>query len=119
MDNLQFVQQIYHGKNCYADSMTPEQIDLLHIPSGVESIVQKMINEKRIVFLTGNPGDGKTFIIKALKGLLDDVFVVTDMNSMPDWKLPQLAQRINDCYINGEPCVIAANEFPFHKIAFY
>ena len=116
MDNLQFVQQIYHGKNCYADSMTPEQIDLLHIPSGVESIVQKMINEKRIVFLTGNPGDGKTFIIKALKGLLDNVFVVTDMNSMPDWKLPQLAQRINDCYINGEPCVIAANEFPFHKL---
>ncbi len=86
MDNLQFVQQIYHGKNCYADAMTSEQIDLLHIPSGVESIVRKMINEKRIVFLTGNPGDGKTFIIKALKEFLDDVFVVTDMNSMPDWE---------------------------------
>lgn len=116
MDNLQFVQQIYHGKNCYADSMAPEQIDLLHIPSGVEAIVRKMINEKRMVFLTGNPGDGKTFIIKALSSFLDDVFVVTDMNSIPDSDLPQLAKRINDCYINGEPCVIAANEFPFHKL---
>lgn len=116
MDNLQFVQQIYHGKNCYADSMTPEQIDLLHIPSGVESIVRKMVSEKKIVFLTGNPGDGKTFIIKALKGFLDGVFVVTDMNNIPESDLPQLAQRINECYINGEPCVIAANEFPFHKL---
>lgn len=116
MDNLQFIQQIYHGKNCYADSMTPEQIDLLHIPSGVESIVRKMISEKRMVFLTGNPGDGKTFIIKALKDFLDGVFVVKDMNDMPDEELPQLAEHINDCYINGEPCVIAANEFPFHKL---
>ena len=64
MDNLQFVQQIYHGKNCYADSMSPEQIDLLHIPSGVESIVRKMINEKKIVFLAGNPGDGKHLLLR-------------------------------------------------------
>lgn len=116
MDNLQFIQQIYHGKNCYADSMTSEQIDLLHVRSGVEAIVRKMIAEKKIVFLTGNPGDGKTFIIRSLGNILDGVFVVTDMNSIRDTELDQLADKINECYSNGEPCVIAANEFPFHKL---
>lgn len=116
MDNLQFIQQIYHGKNCYADSMTPEQIVLLRVPSGVEIIVRKMVRENRIVFLTGNPGDGKTFIIKALEASLEGVFVITDMNGIPDRELPHVADRINECYVKGRPCIIAANEFPFHKL---
>lgn len=116
MNNLQFVQQIYHGRNCYSDSMTVEQIELLHVTSGVEAIVRKMVEARKIVFLTGNPGDGKTFIIKALGNCLHDVFVVTDMNSMPDTELPQLVDKLYDCYVSGKPCVIAANEFPFHKL---
>ena len=50
MDNLQFIQRLYNGKNCYSDSMTSEQINLLHVPSGVEAIIKKMVSEKRIVF---------------------------------------------------------------------
>ena len=75
MDNLQFIQRLYKGKNCYSDSMTSEQINLLHVPSGVEAIIQKMVLEKRIVFLTGNPGDGKTFIIKALYPDDNDIYI--------------------------------------------
>ena len=117
IDNLQFIQQIYHGRNCYADSMSAEQIDLLHVPSGVEAIVRKMVSEKKIVFLTGNPGDGKTFIVRSLESFLNGVFVVTDMNSIPNQDFPQLADKIFECYSKGEPCVIAANEFPFHKLS--
>lgn len=116
MDNLQFIQRLYNGKNCYSDSMSDEQISLLHIKSGVESIIEKMVAEKRVVFLTGNPGDGKTFIIRALSGCLKDVYVVTDLNSVTDQDLEPVMDAINDCYMNGKPCVIAANEFPFHKL---
>lgn len=116
MDNLQFIQRLYNGKNCYSDSMTPEQIDLLHITSGVESIIKKMMVEKRIVFLTGNPGDGKTFIIKALHPDESEIYIETDLNSISDEQLINVIKRINDCYESNKPCIIAANEFPFHKL---
>ncbi len=116
MDNLQFIQRLYNGKSCYSDSMTSEQIDLLHIPSGVESIIKKMIAEKRIVFLTGNPGDGKTFIIKALHPDENEIYIETDLNSISDEQLINVIEKINECYENNKPCIIAANEFPFHKL---
>ena len=116
MDNLQFVQRMYNGKNCYSDSMTDEQIASLHIPSGVEKILQKMISENRIVFLTGNPGDGKTFIIRSSQAILSGVYVETDLNSITNDGLEAVADRIYDCYMNAKPCVIAANEFPLHKL---
>lgn len=116
MNNLQFIQRLYNGKNCYSDSMSSEQIELLHIPSGVEAIIQKMIEEKRIVFLTGNPGDGKTFIIKALQLDSDKVYIETDLNSTSDSELLAVMEKINFCYENNHPCIIAANEFPFYKL---
>ena len=116
MDNLQFIQRLYNGKNCYSDSMTSEQINLLHVPSGVEEIIKKMVSEKRIVFLTGNPGDGKTFIIKALYPDSNDIYIETDLNSISDRQLSVVMERINDCYENNKPCIIAANEFPFYKL---
>ena len=67
MSYLDFVKKLYNGKNCYSDHMSADEIDLLHIPSGVENIIKEMLQKKKLVFLTGNPGDGKTFIIKAIK----------------------------------------------------
>ena len=117
MNNLQFIQRLYKWKNCYSDSMTDEQIELLHIPSGVETIISKMISENRMVFLTGNPGDGKTFIIRALTEQLDGVYVLTDLNSVTDTEMDEVIENIVNCYYKNKPCVIAANEFPFHKLS--
>ena len=117
MNNLQFIQRLYKGKNCYSDSMSDEQIDLLHIPSGVEAIITKMVGDNRMVFLTGNPGDGKTYIIRALSKLLENVYVVTDLNSVTEPELDYVIEEIYACYCKNKPCVIAANEFPFHKLA--
>ena len=118
MDNLQFIQCIYYGKNLYADSMTQEQLDVLHIKSGIEEIISKMIGENRIVFLTGNPGDGKTFIIKYQEKILKSVYTITDLNSidLESEKGMELVDRLYDCYINDKPAIIAANEFPFHML---
>lgn len=116
MDNLQFIQRLYNGKSCYSDSMTSEQIDLLHIQSGVEAIIIKMVLEKRIVFLTGNPGDGKTFIIKALHPDSNEVYIETDLNSISGLQLAEVMEKISYCYENNKPCIMAANEFPFYKL---
>ena len=43
-------------------------------------------------------------------------FVETDLNSISDRQLSVVMERINDCYENNKPCIIAANEFPFYKL---
>ena len=119
MDNLQFIQRLYNGKNCYTDAMTDEQIELLHIESGVERIIKRMINENKMVFLTGNPGDGKTYIIRSQKALLDGIYTIPDLNSiaLDEEEGAKILEELYSCYKNEEPCVIAANEFPFHKLS--
>lgn len=64
MSNLDFVKKLYNGKNCYSDHMSEEELGLIHISSNVEDIILNLLKANKIVFLTGNPGDGKTFLIK-------------------------------------------------------
>lgn len=64
MDNLQFIQRLYNGKYCYSDSMTEEQISLLHIASGVEDIIRLMVEQRRIVFLTGTLEMARRLLLK-------------------------------------------------------
>lgn len=118
MNSLQFVKKLYNGKNCYSDSLTNEEIALLHIPSGVEKTVEEMVKQNRIVFLTGNPGDGKTYIIRAIEEHLTakNIYIQKDMNSVSDEQLKDVITQISDCFHNGKSCVIAANEFPFFKL---
>jgi hypothetical protein len=48
MNSLQFIKKLYNGKNCYSDSLTEEEIALLHIPSHIEQIVKDMVTANRI-----------------------------------------------------------------------
>lgn len=118
MGDLQFIKKLYNGKNCYSDSLTAAEIALLHISSGVESIVEEMVNANRIVFLTGNPGDGKTYIIRALEDRLSQkkIYIEKDMNSISNEQLGTVISNIVDCYYNNKSCIIAANEFPFFHL---
>lgn len=118
MNNLQFIKKLYNGRNCYSDSLTESEIEQLHIYSGVEAIVEKMVKDNRIVFLTGNPGDGKTYIIRAIEQTLKrkNVYVEKDLNSVADDKIEKVISNILKCYHNNKSCIIAANEFPFFKL---
>jgi len=118
MNSLQFIKKLYNGRNCYSDSLTEDEIALLHIPSGVERIVEEMVDANRIVFLTGNPGDGKTYIIRALEPKLTrkKVYIEKDMNSVTDERMNDVISKIVECYHNNKSCIIAANEFPFFKL---
>ena len=74
-------------KNCYSDPLTPEEIELIHIRSTTENIISQMLEDKKIIFLTGNPGDGKTYIIKALDSVINKVnaYVEMDLSSIEDY----------------------------------
>lgn len=87
MSKLDFIKKLYNGKNCYSDHMNKDELGFLHISSGVEPLVSDMLDKHKLVFLTGNPGDGKTFIIKAIEPCIirNNVFVKTDFNEVTNY----------------------------------
>lgn len=116
MDNLDFIKKLYNGKNCYSDHMSEEQLELLHLKSEVEKIIVEKVNDNKIVFLTGNPGDGKTFIIQAIKSQIDinKVYIERDLNTVSNYN--DVSKKIIECYSNNKGAIIAVNEYPFYLL---
>lgn len=116
MSNLEFVKKLYNGKNCYSDHMSDKELSLIHIESRVEDIILELINSNKIVFLTGNPGDGKTFLIKRHEEemLSRNAFIEKDINRVANYE--EVATKIVECYRNGLPAVIAVNEYQFYQL---
>lgn len=68
---LQFVRDFYRGSSAYADHILPELLSAIHLGTKLDdAIIQAALDGKDIV-LTGNPGDGKTHIIRLLKNKLE------------------------------------------------
>ena len=116
MSRLEFVRKLYNGRNCYSDHMSDEEIKQIHLSSGVEGIISEMLKKDKLVFLTGNPGDGKTFIIKALCNEINErsAYVETDLNNVKDYS--PVVSHIIQCYDEKKPAVIAVNEYPFIQL---
>lgn len=116
MSKLEFVKKLYNGKNCYSDHMSADELNLLHISSGVEKNIIEMLNKQKIVFLTGNPGDGKTYIIKAISQDIENTnaYVETDMNNITGYT--RIIEDIVECYNSRRPAIIAINEYPFFQL---
>lgn len=116
MTKLDFIKKLYNGKSCYSDHMSEDELELLHISSKVEGLICEMLKKGKIVFLTGNPGDGKTFIIKAINDTVvaTNAYVQRDMNSEDGYSAT--AEDIISCYRKHRPAIIAINEYPFMRL---
>ena len=51
MSKLEFIKKLNNGKNCYSDHMSPEELQLLHITSNVERLINDMLGKGKIIFL--------------------------------------------------------------------
>lgn len=70
-EGLQFVRDFYRGSSGYADHIDSALLSKIHLETKLDkAIVDAVIAGKDIV-LTGNPGDGKTHIIRMLKKKLE------------------------------------------------
>lgn len=116
MSKLDFIKKLYNGRNCYSDHMGSDELALLHIESKAEAIVDELLKQHRIVFLTGNPGDGKTFIIKAIEKVIDETkaYCETDLNNVGDYTV--VAKELVKCYAVQRPAIVAVNEYPFLQL---
>lgn len=68
---LQFVRDFYRGSSAYADHISPELLSVIHLETKLDDAIMTAALAGKDIVLTGNPGDGKTHIIRLLKNKLE------------------------------------------------
>ena len=68
---LQFIRDFYRGTSAYADHVDEELLSYIHLTTKLDSAIVEAAKAGKDIVLTGNPGDGKTHIIRMLKSKLE------------------------------------------------
>lgn len=110
MNALEYIKKLYNGKNCYSDHMGENELGVLHIESNVEKMIEEFLSQNKVVFVTGNPGDGKTFLIKSIVKS-PEIYKETDLNNVGNYS--EVATKVIKCLESSRPAIVAANEYPF------
>lgn len=77
---LQFIRDFYRGTSAYADHIDEKLLSDIHLETKLDTAILKAADEGKDIVLTGNPGDGKTHIIRMLKSKLERLPVPAVVN---------------------------------------
>ena len=114
---LQFIRDFYRGSSAYADHIDSKLLSCIHLKTKLDNaIISEAKNGKDIV-LTGNPGDGKTHIIRMLKAELEKlskpVIVELDASTLSD---EEIYTRWKNARDSKTPFVIAINAAVLYSV---
>ncbi len=112
----QLVRHLYHGATGFADDVPIEDLRRLHAATDLDTTIREHIAAKRSVVLTGNPGDGKTHLLRILEADIAGLGAVVD---------PDASAVLNEAIVAnwraalaaGKPYFIAINESVLFKLA--
>lgn len=68
---LRFVRDFYRGTSAFADHVDSEMLSRIHLKTKLDNAIVDAAKLGNDIVLTGNPGDGKTHIIRVLKDKLE------------------------------------------------
>jgi len=102
------IRHLYKSYLSCADYLDSSLLDAIHISTPVEHKTILATKERKIVFATGNPGDGKTLLIRKIQGEFPKgVEVILDANERED---DELIAAIEKAYEDNSGLVVAINE---------
>jgi Domain of unknown function (DUF4338) len=113
---IRFVERLYRNRNSYADKLSHDELEWIHIDMGVDEFILGCAREGRQIIVTGNPGDGKTFLIQRLRAQLEaecNAVVIPDANACRD---AEVLSAWRSCDENNQPFVLAINEWPLFEL---
>ena len=64
-------ETFYRGTSAYADHVDADLLSYIHLKTKLDDAVISAAKSGKDIVLTGNPGDGKTHIIRVLKEQLE------------------------------------------------
>lgn len=112
----QLVRDLYRGRTGYADDVSLDDLRRLHLPTHLDAVISEHIRARRSVVLTGNPGDGKTHLLRILEPEIAelDAVVERDASAVPN---DVIAENWHQAAATGRPYFIAINESVLFKLA--
>lgn len=114
-DDATFVERLYRSTNSFADRLSQDELEAIHVDLGVDGYLLDEASRKKQIVVTGNPGDGKTHLIERLRFQLEaeGAEVITDANACSDEDTLDMWAR---CKQEGRPFVLAINEWPLYVL---
>lgn len=114
---LQFIRDFYHGTSAYADHVDEELLSCIHLTTKLDVAIINAAEAGKDIVLTGNPGDGKTHIIRMLKTKLEQlptpVVVELDASTLSN---DQIYQAWCSAKETHAPFVIAINAAVLYSV---
>jgi hypothetical protein len=114
--SIDFLSGLYNRHSCYADRLSPDQLTAIHVPTPVETALQKWIKAKRDVVLTGNPGDGKTFLLRRLESEVRAVKGDQILDATAEKDYGTVVARWRKARKAGRPFFLAINHGPLNRL---
>jgi hypothetical protein len=110
-----FIERLYRSANSYADRLTAEELEWIHVNVGIDDYVVGQAEAGKQIVVTGNPGDGKTHLIERLRPRLEALGarVIPDANASSD---EEILDQWEASRADGKPFVLAINEWPLYVL---
>jgi Cdc6-like AAA superfamily ATPase len=114
--SIDFLSGLYNRHSCYADRLTVEQLEAIQVSTPVEAALRQWIKDKKDVVLTGNPGDGKTFLLRQLSEEINKAKgdQVLDATSEKDYSA--IVNRWKQTRKTKRPFFLAINHGPLNRL---
>lgn len=114
--SIDFLSGLYNRHSCYADRLTLEQLEAILVATPVETTLRQWIKAKKDIVLTGNPGDGKTFLLRRLNEEIAKVKgdQVLDATSEKDYST--IVTRWRKARKAKRPFFLAINHGPLNRM---
>lgn len=114
---LQFIRDFYRGSSAYADHIDAGLLACIHLSTKLDNAIIEAVKDGKDIVLTGNPGDGKTHIIRMLKPSIDQldlpVKIILDASTLSN---SEIYQSWHDARESGKSYIIAINAAVLYSV---
>ena len=110
------------GSNAVSEGLTEQEFDALHLHTRLEDHLLERARAGATIVLTGNAGDGKTHLARALerslKGDADGFEFAYDATAMmnADDGVAPIVERWREVERTGRRMILAINQFPLYML---
>ena len=110
------------GSNAVSEGLTDAEFEAMHLETQLENYLLGLARDGRSIVLTGNAGDGKTHLARALQRRLEGdadrfefVFDATAIMNSDDDVVP-VVERWRQAENEGKCMVLAINQYPLYML---
>ncbi len=111
--DVTYLIDLYNGHQAIAERAASYQLQHIHVHTKLDERIIGWLNDGKDIILTGNPGDGKTHLLRYLEFPANVEFELDASQKNPD----DVLQAWRNCRQKGFRFVLAINHAPLRSLA--